>query len=72
MLFVSLVQGEYLDCLDPEDRGSKLLRNGGNDIQLNRRYILVDLNLQTLQGLDTKNMYGAWTIEKKTPKEIEW
>jgi hypothetical protein len=62
---VSLVQGECLDCLDPEDRGSRLLRNVGNDIQLNRHYILEDLNLQTLQGLDTSNMYVAWRIATK-------
>jgi len=63
--FVSLVQGECLDCLDPEDRGSKLLRNLGNDIQLNRHCILEDLNLQTLQGLDTSNKYVAWRIATK-------
>jgi len=27
-----------VDCVDPEDRASKLLRDVGNDIQLNRRY----------------------------------
>jgi len=63
--FVSLVQGDCLDCLDPEDRGSNLIRNVGNDIQLNRRYILEEFNLQTLQGLDTRNMYGAWRIATK-------
>jgi hypothetical protein len=25
---------EFLDCLDPEDQGSKLIQNGGNYLQI--------------------------------------